>query len=122
MTAKTTGLNTHERVEFVSAIEAVGNPISLSGLSKVHPHTFVTFEFFGSDDQDDPAVPSAGTLTVTVRLSERAGYEGFTDNVLTLTGATRTVSVAAPVDSILCTPAAIATATHYRAVVNQMRL
>jgi hypothetical protein len=94
--------------------EAVANPITIDDIDLINfPHVTVSFSYFRAAAATTPAVPGAGTVTVTGRVNGSQAYSAFADGTVDATDVGDSASRAAPLNNVKATPAGITTATHY---------
>lgn len=99
-----------------SSVVTVGTTIDLINLRTDLAHCFVGIQFFADAAGTIPAVPGAGTVTVTIEtINNENVFESVPDNVITAS-AGHTVTYDANTLSVKLVPAGITTATHMKAV------
>ncbi len=97
-------------------ITPVGDTITVSAPDATQPHCFAGCQFF-SDEIGTPAVPSAGTVAITIEtINTEPIFEAVPANVINA-DAPLTISWAANTKRVRATPTGIVGATHYRLVV-----
>ena len=104
---------------FVSDIVPVTETISLDGIDCSKPHCFAGVQFFASDDDTIPAIPTSGTVTIQIEtLNTSPILESIPDNVIDIPLGLDTKSWAANTSRVVATPASIVGASHYRLAVS----
>lgn len=100
---------------YESDVVAVGETIELDGLDMGRPHCFVGAQFFSDAAGTTPAVPTAGTVTISVKTFNTQVYEPVADPVITASAPT-TRSWSGNSIAVKAVPADIDVATHYKIV------
>ncbi len=100
-----------------SPIAAIAAVITISGMDITRPHCFVGVRFFADSGGAAEAVPTAGTVTISVQtMNTSPRFELIPISVIqALTP--ETLSWAANTLQVRATPSDVTVATHYRIVV-----
>lgn len=100
-----------------SPVVTVSTEIILSSLDSVKPHCFLGVKFFSDAGGTTPAVPGAGTVTITIQtINSEPLFELPPDNLIDLTNQT-TISWASNTKAVKAVPSGVTVATHYKVVV-----
>jgi len=102
--------------QIVSDVTAIDVAIELDKIDATKPHCFVGVQFFTDITGSTKAVPTTGTVAITVRTVNTDLFEIVPDNVIQASAPT-TKSWAANSRSIKAVPDSIDVATHYKLVV-----
>lgn len=107
--------NDTPRSRFVSAVTAVGSPVTLT-LDEVatnRAHCFVACRFFSDSGGETQVTPSAGSVAITIETDNNEGiFEAPSDNSITANDP-KTKSWSANTKRVRATPSGITGATHY---------
>ncbi len=95
-------------------ITAIGSISDIGSLDITKVHCFVGIKFFADSGGVTPAVPTTGTVTITIRtLNNTPNYEDPPINTINAASPT-TLTWAANTMAVRATPAGVDVATHYR--------